>query len=135
MDHHTRRLSEFFTGETAERAGLTERQGDDDPLIAALEYDSRKAGPETLYFALPGLHTDGHTYINDAIARGAAAVVHEAEIAEKKPGIVYLKVQNSRFAMSPVAAAFSGFTPQRLLFAGARGPYGNGTAVPLRWQV
>ena len=131
----TRKLSEFLTEETITRAGLIERCGDEDPIITALEYDSRKAGPGSLYFALPGLHTDGHNYIDDAIARGAAAIVHEAEINEKKTGVVYLKVKDSRFAMSPLAAAFYGFPSRRLLVAGVTGTEGKSTTVYLIWQL
>jgi UDP-N-acetylmuramoyl-L-alanyl-D-glutamate--2,6-diaminopimelate ligase len=130
-----RRLSAFFTAETAARAGMTERSGDADPLVSALEYDSRKVKPGTLFFALPGLHTDGHTFINDAIGKGAVAVVHEAEIAEKKPGVAYLKVQSSRFAMSPVAAAFYGFPSRRLVTVGVTGTEGKSTTVYLIWQL
>jgi len=130
-----RRLSAFFTGETAARAGLTERSGDADPLVSALEYDSRKVKPGTLFFALPGLHTDGHTFINDAVNKGAVAVVYEAEITEKKPDVVYLKVQSSRFAMSPVAAAFYGFPSRRLVTAGVTGTEGKSTTVYLIWQL
>ena len=136
MDHHIkRRLSEFLTKETEGRAGVQKRSGDTDPLIGALEYDSRKVTPETLFFALPGLHTDGHAYIDEAIARGAAAVVHENKIHEKKPGIAYLQVKNSRFAMSPVAAAFYGFPSRRLLTAGVTGTEGKSTTVYLIWQL
>jgi UDP-N-acetylmuramoyl-L-alanyl-D-glutamate--2,6-diaminopimelate ligase len=135
MDHHTRRLSEFFTEETAHRAGLTERHGGGDPLIAALEYDSRKVQPGALFFALYGLHTDGHAFVNDALDRGAAVVVHEAEIDEKKPDVVYLKVSNSRFAMSPIAAAFYGFPSRRLAVAGITGTEGKSTTVSLTWQL
>jgi UDP-N-acetylmuramoyl-L-alanyl-D-glutamate--2,6-diaminopimelate ligase len=130
-----RRLSEFFTQDIAARTGLTERQGVGDPLVSALEYDSRKVKQGTLYFALPGLHTDGHKFINDAIAKGAVAVVHSAEIAEKEPGVVYLKVKNSRFAMSPVSAAFYGFPSRRLLVAGVTGTEGKSTTVYLTWQL
>jgi UDP-N-acetylmuramoyl-L-alanyl-D-glutamate--2,6-diaminopimelate ligase len=130
-----RRLSEFFTKETAAQTGLTERQDNADPLISALEYDSRKVKPGTLYFALPGLHTDGHNFIDDAIAKGAVAVVYEAEIGEKKTGVAYLKVKNSRFAMSPIAAAFYGFPSRRLLVAGVTGTEGKSTTVYLIWQL
>lgn len=37
--------------------------------------DSRKAGPGSLFFALPGTRTDGHAFVEEALARGAAAVV------------------------------------------------------------
>jgi UDP-N-acetylmuramoyl-L-alanyl-D-glutamate--2,6-diaminopimelate ligase len=129
------RLSEFFDPQTAARAGALELHCEPDPFIASLEYDSRKAGPQTLFFALSGLHTDGHRYINDAISKGAAAIVHEAEIGEKKPGIAYIKVKNSRFAMSPVAAAFYGYPSRRLFIAGVTGTEGKSTCVYLIWQL
>jgi len=130
-----RRLSEFLTPETAASAGVIELPADADPLIASLEYDSRKAGPQTLFFALPGLHTDGHKYVNAALSRGAAAVVHEAEICEKKAGIAYIRVKNSRFAMSPLASAFYGFPSRRLLVTGVTGTEGKSTCVYLIWQL
>lgn len=37
--------------------------------------DSRNAGPESLFFALPGSRTHGHDFVHDALAAGAAAVV------------------------------------------------------------
>ncbi|MDR2574841.1 MAG: UDP-N-acetylmuramoyl-L-alanyl-D-glutamate--2,6-diaminopimelate ligase [Treponema sp.] len=129
-----RRLSDFFTSETAKLAGTLEFQGDSDPFIASIEYNSQKAGPQTLFFALSGLHTDGHKYINDAISKGAAAVVHEAEIKDKKAGIAYIKVKNSRFAMSPISAAFYGYPSRRLIVAGVTGTEGKSTCVYLIWQ-
>jgi UDP-N-acetylmuramoyl-L-alanyl-D-glutamate--2,6-diaminopimelate ligase len=130
-----RRLSDFFNRETAERAGALESRNDSDPFIASLEYDSRKTGPDTLFFALSGLHTDGHKYINDAISKGAAVIVHEAEITGKKAGIAYIRVKNSRFAMSPIAAAFYGYPSRRLLVAGVTGTEGKSTCVYLIWQL
>ena len=131
-----RRLSEFFSEETAARAGLVERRETAaDPLVSSLEYDSRSVRPGTLFFALPGLHTDGHRYVADAVEKGAVAVVHESEIADASPGVVYLRVKSSRFSMSPIAAAFYGFPSRRLLIVGATGTEGKSTVVFLVWQL
>jgi UDP-N-acetylmuramoyl-L-alanyl-D-glutamate--2,6-diaminopimelate ligase len=130
-----RRLSEFFTGEIARQAGLISRRGDADPLVTGLEYDSRKAGPGSLFFALPGLHADGHRYIAGAAAKGAAVIVHEADVDEQAPGLVYLRVRNSRFAMSPVSAAFYGFPSRRLIVTGVTGTEGKSTTVYLIFQL
>ena len=39
--------------------------------------DSRKAGPNSLFFALPGEHVDGHDFVCDVMAQGGCAVVKE----------------------------------------------------------
>jgi len=130
-----RRLSEFFTPETAEKAGLVSRDTDADPLITGLEYDSRAIKPGNLFFALSGLHTNGSLFIEDAISRGAVCVVHENDCFKKTPGIVYLKVKNSRFAMSPVSASFYNFPSRRMFVTGVTGTEGKSTTVYLIWQL
>jgi len=130
-----RRLSEFFTPETAEKAGFVERKGSANPLITGLEYNSRKIKPGNLFFALPGLHTDGSMFIEDAIKRGAVAVVYEREINKKPSKVVFIKVKNSRFSMSPISAAYYNFPSQRMLVTGVTGTEGKSTTVYLIWQL
>ncbi len=43
--------------------------------ISEFVIDSRRATPGSCFIALPGEHGDGHDYIADAIARGAAAII------------------------------------------------------------
>ncbi|MDR1143931.1 MAG: UDP-N-acetylmuramyl-tripeptide synthetase, partial [Spirochaetaceae bacterium] len=108
------------------------------PVITGLEYDSRRVKPGDLYFALPGLHADGHAFIADALSRGAAAVIHQAPLPvqpEKTAGPVFIRVADSRFAMSPVAAAFYGFPAEKLCLAGVTGTEGKSTTVYLIWQL
>ena len=131
----TRRLSEFFTREIAGKAGFTGTEGTADPLVTGLEYDSRKVQPGNLFFALKGLHTDGSIYIDDAIAKCASVIVHENEVTKKNPNVVYLKVKDSRFAMSPISASFYEFPSAGMLVTGVTGTEGKSTTVYLIWQL
>jgi len=130
-----RRLSEFFTTETAKKAELISREGDADHQITGLEYDSRNVKQGNLFFALSGLHTNGSLFIEDAISRGAVCVVHENDEIKKTPGIVYLKVKNPRFAMSPISASFYNFPSRRMYVTGVTGTEGKSTTVYLIWQL
>lgn len=55
---------------------LLARQG---AMIERLVADSRRAGPGAAFFAWPGARADGRRHIPEAIRRGCAAVVWEAE--------------------------------------------------------
>ena len=45
--------------------------------VVAISYDSRTVSPGSAFFALPGVHTDGHRYIQEALDRGAAAIFYQ----------------------------------------------------------
>ena len=59
---------------------ISERNGDTDPEISSVVYDSREVETGSLFFALPGIHVDGHQFINKALDAGAAAVVHSEKL-------------------------------------------------------
>ncbi|MCL2442324.1 MAG: UDP-N-acetylmuramoyl-L-alanyl-D-glutamate--2,6-diaminopimelate ligase [Treponema sp.] len=130
-----RHLSQFFTKEISEKSGFIAAYGTLDPVVNGLEYDSRVVKPGNLFFALPGLHTDGGLFINDAIKNGAVVIVCENEIEEIKPDVLYIKVKNARFAMSPISASFYDFPSRNLLVTGVTGTEGKSTTVYLIWQL
>jgi UDP-N-acetylmuramoyl-L-alanyl-D-glutamate--2,6-diaminopimelate ligase len=132
-----RRLSEFFTPKVAWEADLIGEHGGEgaDPLISGLEYDSRRVKPGDIYFALPGMHTDGHRFISAALDNGAPAIVHQETLPKYRKNIRYIQVRDSRFAMSPLAAAFYGYPSRKLIHIGVTGTEGKSTTVHLIYQL
>ena len=78
------KLTELLSGiETLQRAGAPETD------ITSLGFDSRHATAGQLFFAVKGSASDGHDYMAQATANGAAAVVCERLPEEPFPGVAY----------------------------------------------
>ena len=103
--------------------------------VRGLTYDSRRVEAGDLFVALAGLHTDGHRFIEQAIRRGAAAVLHQDEADSYREGISYLQVPDSRQGMSVLAAAFYENPSQQLPVVGVTGTDGKSTTVWLIHQL
>jgi len=78
--------------------------------IAGLAADSRKAGPQTLFFAVPGTQADGLAFAPEAISRGAVAIV-AARAPEKPLQAPVVVVPDVRLALSRAAARFHPLQP------------------------
>jgi UDP-N-acetylmuramoyl-L-alanyl-D-glutamate--2,6-diaminopimelate ligase len=104
-----------------------------DVPIAGLAFDSRRVQQGDLFIALSGAPTDGHQYIPDAIARGAAAVIG-VESLENLP-VPYVRVSDSRQALAHIAAAWYDFPARKLTMIGVTGTDGKTTTTSLIFNI
>jgi UDP-N-acetylmuramoyl-L-alanyl-D-glutamate--2,6-diaminopimelate ligase len=77
--------------------------------------DSRKVVPGSVFFAVPGTKADGLAYAQDAIARGAIAIVAERPLQSTEAGVASVVVPDVRAALSQAAAALHPRQPKTII--------------------
>ena len=114
----------------AEITGARLGPGADPGAVAdSVVIDSRKAGPGSLFAALPGENADGHGFATAAIAGGAVAV-----LASRQVGAPALIVPDVPGAMADLARAVVAALPG-LTVAGITGSVGKTTTKDLTAQL
>lgn len=88
--------------------------GNGDIIINDVQYDSRAVKEGTLFAAIKGEKVDGHKFIKECFAKGAAAVFTENEVPENSTGC-YIEVENSRLALQKLAAYYRSKQNVRLI--------------------
>jgi UDP-N-acetylmuramoyl-L-alanyl-D-glutamate--2,6-diaminopimelate ligase len=122
-------------GNLVETASLAERTrivGDAEVEVTSLAYDSRKAGPGTLFFCVVGEKRDGHEFAAQVVEAGAVALVVERQLEVAVPQVV---VPSARAAMAPFAAAFWGNPTAALKVVGVTGTNGKTTTAYLIREI
>ncbi|MGH7695577.1 MAG: Mur ligase domain-containing protein, partial [Gemmatimonadaceae bacterium] len=115
--------------EALSRAGLVVSLDGSLPVeITAVTDDSRRVVPGALFLAVRGATADGHNYLNDAEAAGAAAAVVEVEGRTTLPAI---RVNDGRAAAAIAAAAFHGWPATSLRLLAVTGTSGKSTTVAM----
>jgi UDP-N-acetylmuramoyl-L-alanyl-D-glutamate--2,6-diaminopimelate ligase len=102
-------------------------------VVSAIAYDSRVVTQGTLFFAIPGVHVDGHDFAGAAVEAGAVAVVVEREV----PGLAspQIVVDSVRRALADAADAWHGRPSERLTVVGITGTDGKTTTSFLAVDV
>ena len=99
-----------------------------DAEISGLCTDSRVAGEGDLFFCFRGETVDSHDCAEEAVARGAAAIVCERELPIPCPQLI---VSDGREAMAKVSAAFYRHPERRMKMVGVTGTNGKTTTCHL----
>lgn len=119
-----KKLSELLDANTAKtlKGGLN-------PDVLRLAIDSRRVTPGSLFFALPGRRSDGNAFVDEAIARGAVAVVSAQPRRFPGSKTAHVTVADPRRALAYAARAFFDFPDETLSLTGVTGTNGKTTVA------
>ncbi len=98
--------------------------------VRSIAYDSRQVQRGDVFVALKGVHADGTQFVRDAIERGAVAVVAE-QPAPDGVSVAWAIVENARYALAVLAAAFYRHPSAEMQVIGITGTNGKTTTAYL----
>jgi UDP-N-acetylmuramoyl-L-alanyl-D-glutamate--2,6-diaminopimelate ligase len=109
--------------------------GTKNKVISGIEFDSRKVKKDSLFVAVKGYKSDGHDFINAAIASGASAIICELVPEKPEKGICWIKTTDSAKALGLAASNFFGNPSSSLKLVGVTGTNGKTTIATLLYRM
>jgi UDP-N-acetylmuramoyl-L-alanyl-D-glutamate--2,6-diaminopimelate ligase len=111
--------------------------GNTNVQITSICDDSRKVVPGSAFVAVKGFASDGHSYIQTAIEKGASAIIFENKEAlpQISEDICTIQVASSRKALALCAANFYDNPSHKLTLVGITGTNGKTTTVTLLYKL
>ena len=103
--------------------------------ISEIVFDSRKAVENSLYVAVKGTVSDGHSFINAAIDKGAKAIVCEVLPENSKADITYIQVKDASKTLGQLASNFYGNPSEKLNLIGITGTNGKTSVTTLLFDI
>lgn len=123
-------LSHLLKGvETLQVVGTTDKE------IIGVQFDSRKVEAGHLFVAQAGTAVDGHTFIDQCVEKGAAAIVCQVLPSTLHPDCTYIQVKNSDKALGLIACNWFGNPSQQLRLVGVTGTNGKTTIATLLYKM
>ncbi|MCK0068666.1 UDP-N-acetylmuramoyl-L-alanyl-D-glutamate--2,6-diaminopimelate ligase [Kordiimonas laminariae] len=106
-----------------------------DTIVSGLTVDSRAVKPGNMFVALPGSHTDGRKFIEDAIRSGATSILSTPD-AVVPDHVAFVEDKNPRKRYAELAARFCGTQPEvQVAITGTNGKTSVADFVRQLWQL
>lgn len=121
-------MARLSVGEAARAVGGRIAAGGADAMIDGAAIDSRAIRGGEVFFAYKGAHTDGHRFVADALAKGAAAAVVQEDVPAPPTGAV-IRVEDTFKALHDLARFVRARVPEKLV--GITGSAGKTTTKEL----
>ena len=103
--------------------------------ISGVEFDSRKVKKDSLFVAVKGYKSDGHEFINSAIASGALAIICEKLPEKPEKNITWIITDDSARALGMAASNYFGNPSSLLKLVGVTGTNGKTTIATLLYRM
>lgn len=103
-------------------------QGNDEIEVRELINDSRKVREGSVFVCISGAVVDGHEFVGDVAAKGAAAVIVEKDV-EAPEDMTVIRVPDTRYALALMSAAYFGYPADKMKIIGITGTKGKTTTT------
>ena len=103
--------------------------------ILEISFDSRNVNPGTVFVAIRGTASDGHTYIADAVRKGVSAVICEEIPDAIRQDVTFIIVEDTASALGMICAEFYDNPSQALTLVGITGTNGKTTTATLLYEL
>jgi UDP-N-acetylmuramoyl-L-alanyl-D-glutamate--2,6-diaminopimelate ligase len=117
------------------KVSLEAVHGSTDVAISKIEFDSRKIELDAVFVAIRGTLSDGHDYIEKAIALGARVIICEAFPSELTAGVTFIQVADTNEALAYLSANFYENPSAKIKLVGVTGTNGKTTIASLLYQL
>lgn len=111
--------------ELVDAAGLTASNVNNDVVVTGITQDSRSVVAGDMYCCVRGESFDGHSFIPQAIAAGATALLVDTPVTGIPDSVAVITVENVRSSLGPIASAAFGFPSRALTMVGITGTNGK----------
>lgn len=112
-----------------EESEIVGYKGNLDIEIEGIAYDSRNVRQNYLFVCISGSANDGHNYIDEAISKGAVAIIVEKDVARE--GVTIVRVEQSRKTLPIIASKYYNHPTDSLKLIGITGTNGKTTTTYL----
>ena len=117
------------------KVSLRTVKGNTDIAVTGLQIDSRKVTTGNCFIAIRGSASDGHAFIEAAVASGASSVVCEDLPAIMKAEVTYVQVENSAAAAGYISHHYYNEPSLKLQLVGVTGTNGKTTIATLLFKL